>query len=61
MVKIDDRTITEVCAWLRGIPQEWREDWGLNATEEIADLLASGLWLFDGRPESPSESEGEPG
>lgn len=46
--KLDDKTITAVVVWMRGIPKEWREDWGLNATEEIADLLASGLWLFDG-------------
>lgn len=55
MKTVEDRLITRICMWMRGIPREWREDWGLNATEEIADLLASGLWLFDG---NATESEG---
>ena len=52
----DEKAVLErVVKWIRGIPRDWREDWGLNATEEIADLLDSGLWLLDG---VPKESEG---
>jgi hypothetical protein len=52
---VEAAMVRHVVAWMRGIPREWREDWGLNATEEIADLLESGLWLFDGS--APSESD----
>ncbi len=37
----EDAAVRDVVAWLRRLPPRTREDWGLNATEEIADLLES--------------------
>lgn len=53
-----DQATAKVVRWLRGIPPDWRADWGLNATEEIADLLESGLWLLD-EPDSQGTEETE--
>ena len=59
--RTEDEMVTRIVRWMRGIPREWREDWGLNATEEIADLLGSGLWLLDGEgSDSSCDPKGEP-
>jgi hypothetical protein len=34
---IEAAVIREITAWLRSIPLDWRDDWGLSATAEIAD------------------------
>jgi hypothetical protein len=31
----------EIVAWLRSLAASTREDWGLNATEEIASLISA--------------------
>lgn len=39
-----EETIEAIVNWLRALPVEWVEDWGLNVTAEIADMLESGRW-----------------
>lgn len=40
-----------IVAWLRGLSEQTRDDWGLNATEEAADWIASGNYGRDGNGE----------
>jgi hypothetical protein len=35
--------VQRIVGYLRGIPAHVREDWGLNATEEIALILEAGI------------------
>jgi len=39
--------------WLRALPPSWREDVGLNATEEIADFIHDRGWRLL-RPKNPA-------
>lgn len=41
-----EATVAAIVAWMRSIPPEWREDWGLNATEELADQIEGLAWMF---------------
>lgn len=44
---------TAITAWLKSIPEEWIDDWGLNATAEITDHIEGGTWKL-GDMQEPS-------
>ena len=37
--RVENEVIDELEGWIRSLSPKWREDVGLNATEEIADLV----------------------
>lgn len=39
-------TTEAIVAWMRSIPPDRRDDWGLNATEELALQIEGLAWAF---------------
>ena len=39
-----ERETKRIVEWMRAIPHRVIDDWGLNATGNIADMLESGAW-----------------